>query len=102
MSVTSKKTHSSPIQIANPPLSCPAPRERQWGETCKPCPPLWVTSTLRVGKGEEQRGGHADGFLSTAAHATVLHLTAEQLPDNRIPRGPKGAGKKKKKQEHSG
>lgn len=55
------------------------------GPALSTCPPLPVTSALRVGEGEEQRGGHADRFLATATHAAVLHLTAEQLPDNRVP-----------------
>lgn len=52
-----------------------------------------VTGAVGVGEGEEQRGGHTDGLLPAAAHAAVLHLAAEQLPDDRVPRGAKAAGK---------
>lgn len=41
-----------------------------------------VTCAVGVGEGEEQRGGHTDSLLPTTTHAAVLHLTAEQLPDD--------------------
>lgn len=53
------------------------------------------TGALGVGEGEEQRGGHADGLFAAAAHAAVLHLAAEELPDDRVPRGPEAAGEEK-------
>lgn len=100
MSVTSQKTnqrtYGSSTQITNPPTQLPCPWKGSGVKPASPAAPP-VTSALGVGEGEEQRGGHTDGFLPTAAHAAVLHLTAEQLPDNRVPRGPKGAGKGRKR-----
>lgn len=40
---------------------------------------------LRVGECEEQSGGGSHSLAATAAEAAVLHLTAEQLPDDRVP-----------------
>lgn len=45
-----------------------------------------TVSTLRVGEREEQSGGGAHGLAATATQAAVLHLAAEQLPNDRVPR----------------
>lgn len=41
---------------------------------------------LGVGEREEQGGRGSHGLTAAAAEAAILHLTAEQLPNDRVPR----------------
>lgn len=62
-----------------------------WGCLPSPAAGYTIVAALRVGKREEQGGGGPHSLTATAAQAAVFHLTAEQLPNDRVPRGAKAA-----------
>lgn len=53
-----------------------------WGRLPSPAAGYSTGDTFGVGECEEQGGGGPHGLAATAAQATVLHLTAEQLPND--------------------
>lgn len=53
-----------------------------WGRLPNPAARYTAGARLRVGEREEQGGRGPHGLTATTAEAAVLHLTAEQLPDD--------------------